>query len=100
MARAEKPKRQRVKAGFFTKVLLLVLLTAFGIQLYRLQGQMNEAQAQAAQLTALVAQRQQENQQLQESIDHGGSEEEMKKIAREELDLVEPNEKVFYDTSN
>ena len=81
-------------------MLLLVLLTAFGIQLYRLQGQMNEAQAQAAQLTALVAQRQQENQQLQESIDHGGSEEEMKKIAREELDLVEPNEKVFYDTSN
>ena len=35
----------------FALCVLLVLLTAFGIQLYRLQGQMTEAQTQAAQLT-------------------------------------------------
>ena len=38
MAKAEK-RRQAVKAGFFTKVLLCVLLVALGFQLYRLQGQ-------------------------------------------------------------
>ena len=98
-AKAEK-RRQAVKAGFFTKVLLLVLLAALGFQLYHLQGQMESARAQQQQLAAQVALRQQENDALQESIDHGGSEDEMKKIARDELGLVEPDEKVFYDTSN
>ncbi|MDY3281225.1 septum formation initiator family protein [Dysosmobacter sp.] len=98
MAKTE--KRPPVRAGFFTKVLLCVLLAALGFQLYHLQGQMEAARAQQQQLAAQVALRQQENDALQESIDHGGSEEEMKKIARDELGLVEPNEKVFYDTSN
>ena len=98
-AKAEK-HRQAVKAGFFTKVLLLVLLAALGFQLYHLQGQMESARAQQQPLAAQVALRQQENDALQESIDHGGSEDEMKKIARDELGLVEPDEKVFYDTSN
>ena len=59
-----------------------------------------EAQAQKEALSSRVAEQQQINDQLQAGIDNGGSEEEMKKIAREELDLVDPNEKIFYDTSN
>jgi cell division protein FtsB len=47
-----------------------------------------------------VAAKQAQNDSLQESIDRGGSLEEMLRIAREELGLVAPNEKVFYDTSN
>lgn len=100
MAKKASRKPGKVKAGFFTKVLILALLAALGGQLYHLQGQIQEAQAQREALSTQVAERQQENDALQESIDSGGSQEEMKKIAREELDLVEPNEKVFYDISN
>ena len=52
------------------------------------------------QLAVQVAAKQAQNDALQDSIDRGGSLEEMLRIAREELGLVAPNEKVFYDTSN
>lgn len=93
-------KNGKVKTGFFTKVLLLVLLAALGTQLYRLQSQVAEAQAQKEELARQVEEQQQVNDQLQAGIDNGGSEEEMKRIAREQLGLVDPNEKIFYDTSN
>ena len=99
MAKAAK-KNSKAKAGFFTKLLILVLLAALSGQLYHLHGQVAEAQAQKEALSARVTEQQQINDQLQAGIDNGGSEEEMKKIAREELDLVDPNEKIFYDTSN
>jgi cell division protein FtsB len=99
VARAEKSK-QKAKAGFFTKLLILVLLLALGWQLYQLHGQVESAQTQRDQLSAQVEQQQQKNDELQESIDNGGSEEEMKKIARDDLGLVSPGERVFYDVSN
>jgi cell division protein FtsB len=99
MAKAVR-KRGKVKAGFFTKLLVLILLTALAGQLYHLRSQVEDAQAQKEALSAQVAEQQQVNEQLQSGIDNGGSEEEMKRIAREQLGLVEPTEKVFYDTSN
>ena len=100
MAKQKKQPRQRVRASLFTKVLLLVLLMGIGWQLVRIHDQVEAAVAEKARLEAQIQAQQQENDALQESIHHGGSEEEMKKIARDELGLVEPNEKVFYDTSN
>ena len=98
MARAEKKKP--AKAGFFTKVLLIVLAAALAWQMNALHKQVQDAEEQYQKLSVQVTAKQEENAALQESIDHGGSEEEMIRIAREELGLVAPNEKVFYDTSN
>lgn len=102
MARTAKAAKsaQKTKAGFFTKLLILVLLLALGWQLYQLHGQVESAQTQKELLSAQVDQQQQKNDELQESIDNGGSEEEMEKIARDELGLVSPGERVFYDVSN
>ena len=100
MAKQKKQPRQRVRASLFTKVLILVLLVGIGWQLVRLRDQVEAAEAEKARLETQIQAQQQENDALQESIDHGGSEDEMKKIARDELGLVEPDEKVFYDTSN
>ena len=97
---AKKEKRARIKTGFFTKVLILMLLAALGGQLSHLRGQVAQAQAEKEEYAALVAEQQQKNDQLQAGIDNGGSEEEMTRIARSELGMVDPNEKVFYDTSN
>ena len=98
MARAAKKKP--AKAGFFTKVLLVALLAALVWQMTTLRQQVEEAQQQKEKLTVQVATKQEENDSLQESIDRGGSLEEMLRIAREKLGLVAPNEKVFYDTNN
>lgn len=98
MARAEKKKR--VKAGFFTKLLIFILVVALGWQLYHLHGQVQAAEAQKAQLSSQVEKQQQKNDALQKSINNGGSKEEMEEIARDELGMVSPGERVFYDVSN
>lgn len=100
MARTAKKKPARAKTGFFTTLLIVMLLAALTWQLNALRSQVEDAELQRQQLAVQVAAKQAENDSLQESIDHGGSEEEMLRIAREELGLVAPNEKVFYDTSN
>lgn len=93
-------RRARPRAGFFTKLLILLLLAALGAELYHLRGRVEQAEAEKAQLSAQVAQRRQENEALQEAIENGGSEEEMRRIARKELGMADPNDKIFYDTSN
>ena len=77
-----------------------MLLAVLTWQLGQLRTQVESAEQQRQQLAAQVAAKQAENDSLQTSIDRGGSLEEMLRIAREQLGLVAPNEKVFYDTSN
>ena len=98
MERTAKKKPAKARSGFFTKILIVVLLAAMAWRLQSLRTQVEAAEAQRQQLTVQVAAKQAENDALQNSIDRGGSEEEMMRIAREELGLVAPNEKVFYDT--
>lgn len=77
-----------------------MLLAVLTWQLGQLRTQVESAELQRQQLAAQVSAKQAENDSLQASIDRGGSLEEMLRIAREQLGLVAPNEKVFYDTSN
>lgn len=91
---------RRVKLGFFTRLLILTLLAALGWQLWRLNDQVQLAQQERQQLQQQVQRQREENAALQEDIDDGGSQEKMEEIAREELGLVAPGDKVFYDVSN
>lgn len=100
MAKSKKKQPVKARAGFFTKILIVLLLAVLTWQLNALRIQVEDAEAQREQLAVQVAAKQAQNDSLQESIDRGGSLEEMLRIAREELGLVAPNEKVFYDTSN
>lgn len=95
-----KPKKKKTKAGFFTKLLLLLLLAALSWQLHSLRTELQDAKIRQEKLAAQVEEKKQENQTLQEGIDCSGSKEEMERIARNELGLVSPGEKVFYDVSN
>ena len=100
MAKTAEKNKKKARAGFFTKLLLLVLLVAMGWQLYRLHGQVQAAEVQKAQLAAQVEQQKKANDTLQDGIDNGGSQQEMEKIARDELGMVSPGERVYYDKSN
>lgn len=101
-AEAKKPVKEKAKArsGFFTKLIIVILLVAMIWQWNALQEKLDAAEMQRQQLAAQVAAKGAENDAIQQSIDQGGSLEEMLRIAREQLGLVAPNEKVFYDTSN
>ena len=87
------PKRA---SGFLTGLLLLVLLLGVGVQLYRMQEKLKTARDEEAALAAQIAQVEQENAQLQEDLDRAGAPELIEEIAREELGMVVPDEKVFY----
>ncbi len=95
-----KKTQRKTRVGVFTKLLILVLLLALGWQLYRLRDQVQEAQAQKAALNDQVQQQQQTNDALKSDIADGGSQEKMEEIARDQLGLVAPGDKVFYDVSN
>lgn len=93
---AEKRKKQpRPKSGFLTKVVILVLLGAIGWQLYGLQSQLEEAQAERDSFAQQVADRQRENAALQADIDEGPTEEKLQEIARDELGLLKEGEYEF-----
>lgn len=93
---AQRKKRQpRPRSGFFTKVVILALLAVLGWQLYRIQAQLEAAQAERDQYAAMVADRERENAALKEDIEEGPTEEKLLEIARDELGLVKPGEYVF-----
>lgn len=102
MAKTGKPKKSRrqLKLGLFGRLLLVTLVAALGIQVYRLRDQVERAEAEKVLLSEQVHSRQQANEQLQKAIDDGGTQEQMERIARDELGLVAPGDRVFYDVSN
>lgn len=99
MASARKEKKH-TRASLLTKVLLVVLLGAMGLQLRSLHAQVQSAQTERDQLAQQVQAQQQENDALSQDIAEGSTQEKMLEIAREELGYVGPNEYVVYDVSN
>lgn len=89
---AKAAKGRKVASGFPVRLAILALLVLLGWQVWRMQDQLTAAKAQEQQLRTQVQLQQQENDALQKSIDQGGSQEEMERIARDELGLVSPGE--------
>ena len=100
VAKAAKQKKHRVRSSFLTKLLVLLLVGGIGWQLFHLQEQVRAAEAEKEALAAQVQAKQQENDALAADIAQGSTQEKMEEMAREELGLVYPGERVFYDTSN
>lgn len=94
---AKAPKKRKLASGFSVRLVILALLAVLGWQLWRMQDQLEAARTQEQQLRQQVQLQQQANDALQKSIDQGGSQEEMERIARDELGLVTPGERVFVD---
>lgn len=97
---ARQQKRRRARASLLTKILVVALLGGIGWQLHTLQGQLESAQEQRDALKAQVETQQQENDALSADIAEGNTQEKMEDMARHELGLVYPNERVFSDISN
>ena len=87
--------KKRSRGSVLTKLLILVILAAIGLQLRSLHSQVQDAQAQRDALTAQVQAQEQENAALAADIAEGATEDKMKEIAQEELGLISPNQRVF-----
>ena len=85
MAKAERQPKRRSKGRILTKLLILAVLVAIGLQLRSLHSQVQAAQAQRDALTAQVQAQEQENAALAADIAEGATEDKMKEIAQEEL---------------
>ena len=86
------------KAGFLTKIVVLTLLIASAVSLLGLQGQIGEAQKEQEEMQRKVAQQSQVNADLRDAIDHSSDPDRQAAIARSELNLAAPGEKVIIFT--
>jgi cell division protein FtsB len=68
-----------------------------GITLVSLKQQTETAQEKRSELGQLVDNKLQENSELQYDIDHSTDPEILEDVARNDIGLVKPGEKIFYD---
>ena len=86
------------KASFLTKVVVVTLLITASVGLLRLQEQIDQAQKDREDLRRQVAMQTQVNADLRDAIDHSGDPDRQAEIARDELGLAAPGEKVIIFT--
>ena len=92
MARENKKRR-----SFLPTLLALGVLVILLWQLLILGGRISDAKAQANALNEEVQSLTMANETLTDEIEHASDKNLIMDIARTELGLVEPGEKVFYD---
>lgn len=95
-----KAKIKLKRAGFLTKIVVVVLLVYLAIMLLNLRGKIQDAETELASYQAKIEEQQQINAQLESDVANGTAEDELESIARYKLGLVAPGEKVFYDITN
>ena len=94
-----KNRRKRRKGGVVLAVVLL-LIGVVGVEVVQVYGQIDEAVAQEQLLQAQVQQQTQANASLRDDLARADDEEFIKELAREQLGLAEPGERIFYDVNN
>lgn len=88
------------KSSLVTKLLVLVLVVYATVILVRLQDQLTEKKAEAAQLSQELETIEQENQRLEQAIDALDTDEGVAAVARQKLGMIDRNQIVFYDVGN
>ncbi len=89
---------QLKKASFLTKLVVMIMLIAASVTLLRLQGQITAAQAERDALQLRLAKQIQRNADLQDAVEHSEDPDRQADVARSELGLVAPGEKIIVFT--
>ena len=87
------------RAGMATKLLVLVLLAVLAAALLSTQAKLNAAQSDRDELVRQVEKQREANAALADDIAHSGDLDYLADIARSKLDLLEPDEIEFVDSS-
>ena len=87
------------RAGFLTKIVVLVLLIYMAITLLDLQGKIQTVQLERDSLSRQVSDQRLENRKLEEAIANSDDPEMQEQVARDR-GYVEKNETLFVDVAN
>ena len=89
---------QLKRASFLTKIVVMIMLIAASVTLLRLQGQITAAQAERDELQLRLARQVQRNADLRDAVEHSEDPDRQADVARSELGLVAPGEKIIIFT--
>ena len=87
------------RAGFLTKIVVLVLLIYMAISLLDLRGKIQDVQAQRDDLARQVSDQRLANKKLEDAIANSDDPEMLEQVARDR-GYVEKDEIVFIDVAN
>ena len=86
--------------GVLTILVLGGLIAYACITLTNMRSQVNEASRTEQELEQRIVQLEEENYDLQYAIDHQDDPETIMDIARDKLNLVMPEERIYYDAGD
>ena len=92
-------KTTRRKMPGIIKIAMLAFLIYAVVTIVSLRSQIANKQAELDSLSLRVQEYQEANAALQQEMQSGLSEEDIRELARNELSYAEPGERVFVDTS-
>ncbi len=87
------------RAGFLTKVVILVLLIYMATTLLDLRGQIQAVQEQRDALSRQVVDQELENRQLSDAIAHSDDPDMLEQVARDR-GFVKQGEELYIDVAN
>ena len=91
---------RRKKAGIITKIVIIALVVYAAVSLINMRARIGAALIRLDEAKQQVAENEATNQELQFKIDHKDDEEIIADVARDDLNLVEPGEKVFIESGD
>ena len=94
---AAKPKK---RTSLIAALVVLIMLILVGMQLLRIRDQLIAARAERDVLAEQVAKQEQENRTLEAALERAEDPEYLQELARDQLGMVSPGQKDFYDVSN
>lgn len=101
-AMADKANRKKTKkrANPVLFLVIALLVTALGVQIIRVYGQLKTARSEEAVLSQQLQEQQQENDALRSDLAKKNDESFIKALARDLLGLAEEGERIFYDVND
>ena len=97
---ASKQRTNKRNIDLLSATLILLLMVIVGWQLMAMNDKLDLALAERAQLEERIARKEQENSGLKAALERAEDPEYLQELARENLGMVTPGQKDFYDVSN
>ena len=97
---ASAAKQPKKRGGLLAGALILLLLALALWQLTVIRGRLADARAEQSALEESVARQEQENRSLEAALERAEDPEYLQQLARDQLGMVTPGQKDFYDVSN
>ena len=92
--------KKKQSRSLLAGVAVVVLLFLAGYQLMNVRAQLAAAQAEAFALEERVAKQEQENRSIKAALERAEDPQYLQALARDQLGMVSPGQKDFYDVSN